>query len=127
MLGASLASFFGVLAERPLRNESIGGRSHCACGRLLKAHENIPVFGWLKARGRATCCGAELPVRYIASEAFLGVIFGIVGLQVLKSYLAAEPLTTTLTVGIAAVVLACVGTFISLRAFSKAELKEHIA
>ena len=68
--GAIFASFFGVLAERLPRHETLGGRSHCVCGAPLGA-ANIPIFGWLFLCGRASCCGARIPVRYLFAEVFL--------------------------------------------------------
>jgi leader peptidase (prepilin peptidase)/N-methyltransferase len=72
-LGMVLASFLCVVAERVPRGESLMGRSHCVCGRQLDGSENIPVFGWLLSRGRARCCGAKIPARYVLSEAGLGL------------------------------------------------------
>lgn len=73
LFAAALASFAGVVAERGRRGESpFGGRSHCACGRQLRAWENVPVLGWLLAAGRARCCGARIPARYVLSEAVAG-------------------------------------------------------
>lgn len=45
------------------------GRSRCVCGRQLSALENIPVVSWLALRGRARCCQAKIPVRYVLAEA----------------------------------------------------------
>lgn len=66
--GASIASFMGVVVERQKTGESINGRSHCACGRQLKASENVPVIGWLRTKGKAGCCGAQIPECYFWSE-----------------------------------------------------------
>lgn len=79
MLGASLASFAGVVIERVPKGESINGRSHCACGRQLKWYENVPVFGYLFTGGKAKCCGAKLPVWYLFFELGAGLVFGIIG------------------------------------------------
>lgn len=67
--GAALASFACVVAERVPSGISIGGRSHCVCGRQLRAAENVPVLSWLVLRGRARCCGAAIPARYVLAEA----------------------------------------------------------
>jgi prepilin signal peptidase PulO-like enzyme (type II secretory pathway) len=69
--GALNASFLCVVAERVPRGLSLGGRSKCVCGRQLKLSENIPIFGWLRARGKATCCGATLPRFYLWAELYL--------------------------------------------------------
>lgn len=69
LLGAALASFLCVAAERVPRGEGLGGRSHCACGRKLSELANIPVLSWLVLRGRAKCCGAKIPAFYVLAEA----------------------------------------------------------
>lgn len=73
IFGASIASFLGVVYDRHSTGESINDRSHCSCGRQLKNSENIPVLGWLRAKGTAACCGATLPVWMVISEVLLGV------------------------------------------------------
>lgn len=73
ILGGAFASFLGVVLERIPRGESIRGRSRCACGRQLAAHENIPVIGWLRVRGTTTCCRRPLPRSYLLGE-LLGVV-----------------------------------------------------
>ena len=74
-LGASLASFSGVVVERGRKGLPPTGRSHCVCGRQLKWSENIPVFGWLKTLGKAKCCGSRIPAWYFWSELVTGVVF----------------------------------------------------
>ena len=44
-------------------------RSRCpACGKLVKAAENIPVISYLVLRGRCSGCGAGISARYPAVE-----------------------------------------------------------
>ena len=69
MLAAVLASFAGVVYERVPEGRSIGGRSACACGRQLRAYENIPVVGWVAVGGKTRCCGARMPAWYALTEA----------------------------------------------------------
>jgi prepilin signal peptidase PulO-like enzyme (type II secretory pathway) len=68
-VGAALASFVCVVGERVPAGRGVGGRSVCGCGRQLTWWENIPVLGWVTAAGRARCCGARIPVRYVLLEA----------------------------------------------------------
>jgi leader peptidase (prepilin peptidase) / N-methyltransferase len=75
MLGASVASFLGVVFERLPKGEKITGRSHCACGRQLETVELIPIFGWLKVKGETKCCNVKLPKSYLISE-IAGFIIG---------------------------------------------------
>jgi leader peptidase (prepilin peptidase) / N-methyltransferase len=78
MFGAIFASFFGVVGERVPRHETLWGRSHCVCGVDLGA-ANIPIAGWLLTRGRARCCGAKIPIRYVIVEIFLTVSWALAG------------------------------------------------
>lgn len=121
LLGSSIASFLGVAAERPLRGESLNGRSHCACGRKLKWHENIPVFGWLKALGKTKCCASRIPKRYVVSEFILGLFYAAAGFSLTQDFLGTGAGNTNflswalvLLAGIATVV-----TFLVLRKLSK--------
>lgn len=75
-LGAILASFFTVVGERSIRDESLEGRSHCRCGRQLLWRENIPIVGWLATGGVARCCRRTIPTRYVAGEALSATAVG---------------------------------------------------
>lgn len=71
VFGALTASFLTVVAERVPRGLSIGGRSHCVCGRQLKVTENLPIVGFLRVRGVAPCCQATIPPFYVLAELVL--------------------------------------------------------
>lgn len=73
-IGAVIGSFIGVVVERVPEGRSIQGRSLCACGRQLRAWENVPIVAWLVLRGRARCCGSEIPGWYTALEVKCGAI-----------------------------------------------------
>lgn len=75
LIGAVVASFVGVVAERLPRGEGIGGRSHCVCGAALGVRALVPVLGWLSYRGKASCCRAPIPARYPLSEAIFGGVW----------------------------------------------------
>jgi prepilin signal peptidase PulO-like enzyme (type II secretory pathway) len=77
LFGAAIASFLGVVGERIPRGESLGGHSHCVCGKTLGA-ANIPIFGWVFSLGRAGCCGAKIPVRYVIGEVYLTVAWATI-------------------------------------------------
>ena len=78
IIGAVIASFLGVVSERVPKKESINGRSHCQCGRQLKASENIPLIGWLLNR-ETKCCQSKLPARYFWSELYLAGLYAFIG------------------------------------------------
>lgn len=115
-LGGSVASFLGVLAERSLRGESINGRSHCACGRPLHSYENVPVFGWLRTRGVAKCCGAKLPARYVLSEAALAVVYAPALWVMVQVLLEVFPTVSLLYVGVFMVAMSYLTYVLLLRA-----------
>jgi leader peptidase (prepilin peptidase)/N-methyltransferase len=77
VFGAAIASFLCVVAERLPRREPLGGRSRCACGRQLRASENIPILGWLRVGGRARCCNSRIPPSYLLSELAGGTITAV--------------------------------------------------
>lgn len=77
ILGALLASFVGVIAERINTGARWGNdRSRCdACSTVLTAHDLIPVFSWLSARGRCRHCGSRIPVRHVVIEGLTALAF----------------------------------------------------
>jgi prepilin signal peptidase PulO-like enzyme (type II secretory pathway) len=79
MLGACIGSYLGVVSERSKRGVPPTGRSRCTCGRQLRAGENVPIWGWLHARGVAACCGARIPLWYLRLEAAAALAGGAVG------------------------------------------------
>lgn len=74
--GACLGSFANVAALRSLRGEDwISQPSACFhCGRKLGVLQNLPLFGYLRHAGKAACCDAVLPARYLAVEVAMAVL-----------------------------------------------------
>lgn len=74
-IGASFGSFFMTAAERGDASV-LSGRSHCVCGKTLRAWELIPVAGYILQGGK-THCGAKIPTIYPVVEtcAGLGTLF----------------------------------------------------
>jgi leader peptidase (prepilin peptidase)/N-methyltransferase len=70
-IGAAVGSFLNVVAYRLPRRESlISPGSRCpGCGGAIKAHDNVPVIGWLLLRGRCRSCRAQISPRYPIVEA----------------------------------------------------------
>ncbi|MGE9904394.1 prepilin peptidase [Streptococcus alactolyticus] len=74
-LGASLASFIGVVVERFPEKSLITPASHCqACGTTLPAWDLIPILSFLINRGRCRFCQVKLPIWYLLIECFLGIV-----------------------------------------------------
>ena len=96
-LGACLGSFANACAMRLVRDEDfISAASRCrGCDTPLAWHENLPVIGYLKQRGRCHRCGMKLSPRYIIVE--------ILGGLLLLSYAASLPLGIAAGFGVALV------------------------
>ncbi len=53
--------------------------SRCpACGHQIRWHENIPLVGWLRLRGRCSACRAPISARYPAVELLTGSLFAAI-------------------------------------------------
>ncbi len=76
-VGAVLASFIGVVAERVYTGQSfVNGRSHCnSCSRPLNGFDLVPIVSWVSSGGRCRTCKAQVPGLYAASELILGLLF----------------------------------------------------
>ncbi|MBK8258596.1 MAG: prepilin peptidase [Polyangiaceae bacterium] len=74
--GLIWGSFLNVVIYRVPRGKSVvrPGSACPACGKPIRAWDNIPVFGFLMLRGRARCCGAKLSARYPLVELMGGVL-----------------------------------------------------
>ena len=54
--------------------------SRCpSCGKPIAWHENVPLIGWLRLKGRCAKCGTRISPRYPLVEAATGLLFGAVG------------------------------------------------
>jgi len=54
-------------------------RSRCpSCGHVLAWHENLPVIGWLRLKGRCSACGTQISARYPAVELSTALLFAAV-------------------------------------------------
>ena len=66
------------LAALPAYDLIRPGSSCPACGHAIRWHENIPVLGWLRLRGRCSACGTRISPRYPAVEVLTGAVFALV-------------------------------------------------
>ncbi len=90
-LGLVFGSFLNVVIHRLPRGESVWApASRCpGCHAPIRPWNNVPVLGWLLLRGRASCCGARISVRYPLIEA-IGGLFGWALVQTVVSSLAPD-------------------------------------
>jgi leader peptidase (prepilin peptidase)/N-methyltransferase len=55
-------------------------RSRCPqCGHAIAWHENLPVLGWLRLRGRCAACKSPISPRYPLVETATGLLFALIG------------------------------------------------
>ena len=80
IFGACVGSFLNVFVYRVPRRESlVYPPSHCPrCGHPIRWFDNVPVFGWLKLRGKCRDCQLPISIRYPCVEGFSGILFGSV-------------------------------------------------
>ncbi|MDR2778933.1 MAG: prepilin peptidase [Puniceicoccales bacterium] len=79
IIGACIGSFLNVCICRIPRRESIiFPRSQCKCGAQIPWWLNIPLVSWLLLKGKARCCGCNIPVRYFVVELLTAILFIIV-------------------------------------------------
>jgi len=76
LVGLALGSFLNVVITRLPRGERVvGGRSRCPrCGAPLAWYDNIPLYSYLRLRGRCRACGAAIPRRYPLVELAGGLL-----------------------------------------------------
>ena len=76
LFGAVWGSFFNVCIARIPRGESVvRPGSHCfACGRAIRAWDNVPIVSYIVLRGRCRACGARFSPRYALVEALTALL-----------------------------------------------------
>jgi leader peptidase (prepilin peptidase)/N-methyltransferase len=79
ILGLAIGSFLNVCIDRLPQNKSIvNPPSHCeACQHKLAAKDLIPLFSYLRLRGRCRYCQASVPRRLFWVELATGLIFAL--------------------------------------------------
>ena len=79
ILGLVVGSFLNVCIDRLPQNKSIAyPPSHCeACEHKLAVKDLIPVFSYLRLRGRCRYCQASIPRKLLWVEVATGLIFAL--------------------------------------------------
>ena len=79
VLGLAVGSFLNVCIDRlPLNKSIVFPPSHCeACQHKLIAKDLIPVFSYLRLRGRCRYCQAAVPLRIFWVEVATALIFAL--------------------------------------------------
>lgn len=80
LLGACFGSFLNVCIVRlPVKESVVSPPSRCPrCGRGIPWHENIPVIGWLRLRGRCAGCGLPISPLYPLVELSVAITWALV-------------------------------------------------
>jgi prepilin signal peptidase PulO-like enzyme (type II secretory pathway) len=75
-LGTAFGSFLNVVVYRMPRGLPVSGSSsHCpGCRRLIPWYDNVPVFGYLRLRGRCQCRAQTISARYPIVETLVGLL-----------------------------------------------------
>ena len=76
LFGLVLGSFLNVVITRLPQKEQIwAGRSHCpSCHTLIAWYDNLPLFSYLRLRGRCRACRAPISWRYLMVELAGGLL-----------------------------------------------------
>jgi leader peptidase (prepilin peptidase)/N-methyltransferase len=75
-----LAAPLQSLVQSGQRYNLIVPRSACpACGRTIRAWENVPLLSYAGLRGRCAGCKARISLRYPLVEAFTGLVSAYIG------------------------------------------------
>ncbi len=83
LFGLVIGSFLNVCIYRIPRCESvIFPPSHCpGCGRRIAARDLIPVFSYLRLKGRCRFCSSRISPLYPFTELLTGLLFAAVYLR----------------------------------------------
>ena len=77
VFGLIFGSFLNVVVYRLPKNLSVlTPRSFCPkCKENISWHENIPIYSWIKLKGKCSKCHKEIPIKYPLTEFATGILF----------------------------------------------------
>jgi leader peptidase (prepilin peptidase) / N-methyltransferase len=76
LLGLSLGSFINSLVWRLANDISLKGRSVCPdCKKTIAWYDNIPVFSFLRLKGKCRYCRKKIAKQYLLVEISTGILF----------------------------------------------------
>ena len=76
-VGAAVGSFLNVcIARWPHEQSVVSPPSRCPnCGHGIRWYENVPIFGWLRLRGRCAGCRQPISPRYPLVELAVALLW----------------------------------------------------
>jgi leader peptidase (prepilin peptidase)/N-methyltransferase len=80
-LGQAAQLIEGTISALPALSLSRPGSRCPACGHVLRWHENLPLVGWLRLRGKCSACASPISPRYPAVELLTALLFAACGLK----------------------------------------------
>lgn len=83
ILGLFVGNFLNVVASRVPQGQSIiRPPSHCdSCGHRLMVLDLIPVWSWLRSRGKCRYCGKLYSIQYPIWEAFTSFMYVVLAIS----------------------------------------------
>jgi leader peptidase (prepilin peptidase) / N-methyltransferase len=77
LFGAVIGSFLNVCVSRWPRDESVvSPPSRCpSCSRPIRWHENVPILGWIRLRGRCAGCSQAISPMYPLVELTVALVW----------------------------------------------------
>ena len=77
LFGLVFGSFLNVVIYRLPKNKSVLiPRSFCPkCKRNISWHENIPIYSWIKLKGKCSKCKKAISIKYPLTEFTTGILF----------------------------------------------------
>ncbi|HBN74664.1 MAG TPA: hypothetical protein DD473_02350 [Planctomycetaceae bacterium] len=86
--GACFGSFLNVVVWRlPRHMPILLARSHCPkCKQDIKSTDNIPIFGWLRLRGKCRNCHLPISPRYPLVETGVALLFAVLFLLIVVAH-----------------------------------------
>ena len=76
-LGLIFGSFLNVVTYRLPKNKSVvKPRSFCPkCKKKIRWNENIPIYSWIKLKGKCSKCNKAISIKYPLTEIATGILF----------------------------------------------------
>ncbi len=75
--GLIFGSFLNVVIYRLPKNKSVvKPRSFCPkCNKKISWNENIPIYSWIKLKGKCSNCDKKISIKYPLTELATGILF----------------------------------------------------